>query len=208
MIDPAIECSGFESLTEALLNQVLLVGGSSRIPKVQEMLQDMFPEAELCRRIHPDEAIVIGAAIEASRTIEMEDVVPRALCIATANHKDRSRSFATPVIPACTPIPPEGVAYTECFANSRDDQTCITLRLCEGEAEFFDDNLKLGVFEVSDIPPRPRGQVTIKVTLRVDTNGILSVHAKVDQTGQELDITVTSDKGTSSRACPQSTCAW
>ena len=75
------------------------------------------------------------------------------------------------------------------------EQTCITLRLCEGEGEFFDDNLKLGVFEVSDIPPRPRGQVTIKVTLKVGTNGILSVHAKVDQTGQELEITVTSNKG-------------
>uniref|UniRef100_A0A7S0HAF8 Heat shock protein 70 n=1 Tax=Hanusia phi TaxID=3032 RepID=A0A7S0HAF8_9CRYP len=125
----------------------------------------------------------------------MIDVVPRPLCIATANHRDRSRSFATPVINSCTPIPPEGISYTECFANSRDDQTCITLRICEGEAEFFDDNVKLGVFEVTDIPPRPRGQVTIKVTMRVDSNGILSVAAKVDQTGQEMEVTVTSNKG-------------
>ncbi|EKX54665.1 heat shock protein 70-like protein [Guillardia theta CCMP2712] len=156
------------------IDKILLVGGSSRIPRVQEMLQEMFPGTELCRRINPDEAIVIGAAIEASRTVDMIDVVPRPLCIATANHRDSSS---------------EGVSYTECFANSRDDQTCITLRICEGEAEFFDDNVKLGVFEVTDIPPRPRGQVTIKVNMKVDSNGILSVAAKVDQTGQEMEVT-------------------
>jgi len=156
----------------------------------------MFPGSELCRRINPDEAIVIGAAIEASRAVDLVDVVPRPLCIATANHKDRSRSFATPVIAACTPIPPTGVEVTECFANSRDNQETITVRLCEGEAEFFDDNLRLGVFEISDIPKRPRGQVTIKVTMKVDgKDGIMSVFAVVEQTGQELNVTVTSNKG-------------
>lgn len=114
------------------VDQVLLVGGSSRVPRVQHILQEMFPGTEICRRINPDEAIVIGAAIEASRTVDMVDVVPRPLCIATANHKDRSRSFATPVIPASTPIPPEGVSYTECFANSRDDQVEIPARKSPG----------------------------------------------------------------------------
>lgn len=177
------------------IDQVLLVGGSSRIPKVQNILQDMFPGTELCRRINPDEAIVVGAAIEASRAVDMTDVVPRPLCIATANHKDRARSFASEIIPASTPIPPEGISVTECFANSRDNQTTVTIRLCEGEGEYFDDNLRLGVFDISDIPPRPRGQVTIKVTMRVNADGILSVFAVVEQTGAELNVTVTSNKG-------------
>lgn len=71
----------------------------------------------------------------------------------------------------------------------------ITIRLCEGEGEYFDDNLRLGVFHVSDIPQRPRGQVTIQVTMRVDTDGILALSAHVDETGQKIEVTVTSSKG-------------
>jgi len=182
-------------LAPAEIDLVLLVGGSSRIPKVQEMLGELFPGVELCRRINPDEAVVCGAAIEASRSIDLHDIVPRPLCIATANHRDRARSLATPLIPAGTPIPPEGIEATESFANSRDNQDTITIRLCEGEGEYFDDNLRLGVFHVSDIPQRPRGQVTITVTMKVNMDGILSLTASVDETGQQMQATVTSSKG-------------
>jgi heat shock protein 1/8 len=89
------------------IDQVLLVGGSSRIPKVQQILQEMFPDKELCRRINPDEAIAVGAAMDAAHAYHMVDVVPRALGVATANHEDPMRQFTT-----VFPPPPSRTKWT------------------------------------------------------------------------------------------------
>uniref|UniRef100_A0A7S0Y1A8 Heat shock protein 70 n=2 Tax=Hemiselmis andersenii TaxID=464988 RepID=A0A7S0Y1A8_HEMAN len=150
------------------IDQVLLVGGSSRIPKVQSILGSMFPERELARRINPDEAIAIGAAMDASHAYRMVDVVPRALGVATANHEDPNKQFATIIIPACSPIPEGGLSVTSSFGTSRDEQTGADIEICEGEERFFDDNTHLGEFELLGLPKRPRGEITIYVSMGID----------------------------------------
>uniref|UniRef100_A0A7S0MLZ7 Heat shock protein 70 n=1 Tax=Cryptomonas curvata TaxID=233186 RepID=A0A7S0MLZ7_9CRYP len=177
------------------VDQVLLVGGSSRIPKVQQILQDMFPGKELCRRINPDEAIAIGAAMDASHQYQMTDVVPRALGVATANHEDPTRQFTTTIIPACSPIPIGGLCVTSSFGTSRDNQTGADIEICEGEDKYFDDNTHLGEFELSGLPQRPRGEITINVTMHIDKDGILTVTGNAEGTDIKKDIAVRANKG-------------
>jgi len=177
------------------IDQVLLVGGSSRIPKVQQILQEMFPDKELCRRINPDEAIAVGAAMDAAHAYHMVDVVPRALGVATANHEDPMRQFTTVIVPACSPIPPDGLIVTSSFGTSRDNQTGADIEICEGEERYFDDNTHLGEFELSGLPQRGRGEITINVTMSIDTDGILTVSGFAEGTDIKRDIAVRANKG-------------
>uniref|UniRef100_A0A7S4P8C8 Uncharacterized protein n=1 Tax=Guillardia theta TaxID=55529 RepID=A0A7S4P8C8_GUITH len=177
------------------IDQVLLVGGSSRIPKVQQILQEMFPNKELCRRINPDEAIAVGAAMDGSHQYQMVDVVPRALGVATANHEDPSRQFTTIIIPACSPIPEGGLIVTSSFGTSRDNQTGADIEICEGEERYFDENTHLGEFELSGLPQRGRGEITINVTMSVDKDGILTVTGTAEGTDIKKDISVRANKG-------------
>lgn len=177
------------------VDQVLLVGGSSRIPKVQDILQSMFANKELCRRINPDEAIAIGAAMDASHQYQMVDVVPRALGVATANHEDPTRQFTTIIIPACSPIPPGGLMVTSSFGTSRDNQTGADIEICEGEERYFDDNTHLGEFELTGLPQRGRGEITINVTMSIDKDGILTVTGTAEGTDIKRDISVRANKG-------------
>jgi len=177
------------------IDQVLLVGGSSRIPKVQTILQEMFPDKELARRINPDEAIAVGAAMDASHAYHMVDVVPRALGVATANHDDPNRQFATIIIPACSPIPEGGLIVTSSFGTSRDNQTGADIEICEGEEKYFDDNTHLGEFELVGLPMRPRGEITINVSMGIDKDGILTVTGSAEGTDIKQDISVLANKG-------------
>jgi molecular chaperone DnaK (HSP70) len=177
------------------IDQVLLVGGSSRIPKVQQILQEMFPKTELCRRINPDEAIAVGAAMDASHAYQMVDVVPRALGVATANHEDPARQFTTVIVPACSPIPEGGLIVTSSFGTSRDNQTGADIEICEGEERFFDDNTQLGEFELTGLPQRGRGEITINVTMSIDRDGILTVSGTAEGTDIKKDIAVRANKG-------------
>jgi len=177
------------------IDQVLLVGGSSRIPRVQAILQEMFPDKELCRRINPDEAIAVGAAMDAAHAYHMVDVVPRALGVATANHEDPMRQFTTVIVPACSPIPAGGLIVTSSFGTSRDNQTGADIEICEGEERFFDDNTHLGEFELSGLPQRGRGEITINVTMAIDTDGILTVSGTAEGTDIKRDIAVRANKG-------------
>ena len=177
------------------IDQVLLVGGSSRIPKVQQILQEMFPNTELCRRINPDEAIAVGAAMDASHAYQMVDVVPRALGVATANHEDPARQFTTVIVPACSPIPEGGLIVTSSFGTSRDNQTGADIEICEGEERFFDDNTQLGEFELTGLPQRGRGEITINVTMSIDRDGILTVSGTAEGTDIKKDIAVRANKG-------------
>mmetsp|Transcript_32779 Transcript_32779/g.82665 ORF Transcript_32779/g.82665 Transcript_32779/m.82665 type:complete len:547 (+) Transcript_32779:67-1707(+) len=177
------------------IDQILLVGGSSRIPRVQTILQEMFPDKELCRRINPDEAIAIGAAMDASHAYQMVDVVPRALGVATANHDDPNKQFATTIIPACSPIPEAGLLITSSFGTSRDNQTGADIELCEGEDPFFNNNTHLGEFELSGLPQRPRGEITINVTMGIDKDGILTVTGSAEGLNIKQDVSVRANKG-------------
>mmetsp|Transcript_12024 Transcript_12024/g.28074 ORF Transcript_12024/g.28074 Transcript_12024/m.28074 type:complete len:548 (+) Transcript_12024:71-1714(+) len=177
------------------IDQILLVGGSSRIPRVQSILQEMFPDKELCRRINPDEAIAIGAAMDASHAYQMVDVVPRALGVATANHDDPNKQFATTIIPACSPIPETGLLITSSFGTSRDNQTGADIELCEGEDPFFSNNTHLGEFELSGLPQRPRGEITINVTMGIDKDGILTVTGSAEGLNIKQDVSVRANKG-------------
>mmetsp|Transcript_34463 Transcript_34463/g.67414 ORF Transcript_34463/g.67414 Transcript_34463/m.67414 type:complete len:548 (+) Transcript_34463:90-1733(+) len=177
------------------IDQILLVGGSSRIPRVQSILNEMFPDKELCRRINPDEAIAIGAAMDASHAYQMVDVVPRALGVATANHDDPNKQFATTIIPACSPIPETGLLITSSFGTSRDNQTGADIELCEGEDPFFTNNTHLGEFELSGLPQRPRGEITINVTMGIDKDGILTVTGSAEGLNIKQDVSVRANKG-------------